>query len=288
MKKILKISLVLLTFIGFVSCDSTDDDTSYLNDRTPVAYFVPGNSGTLLVEEGVTRNAQITVGVSESRPYDRSFTVSIDPTSSAIEGEDFLLPNTTFQIPANSLVGSFNVTSGDYEASSLSGKTVKINLVEVEDTSVIGPRITYSLVVIRYCPIPETYMVGEYAISDVAATVGPGNGTENFSSSTVTISTSATDPTARVFSASVLPAFNSEIETVTLYLSCGSFSMSDVLPGLSCQPGGANPAYIFSTDPDNISTYDLDDDQSFVISYIEDPDSSCGGPFESSFSLTKL
>ena len=38
----------------------------------------------------------------------------------------------------------------------------------------------------------------------------------------------------------------------------------------------------------NNSSYDLSSDLNFTIFYTEDPLGSCGGPFLSSFSLTKL
>lgn len=286
MKYILNFRLLFIAaLLVFVSCDSKDDDTSYLDDRQTISYFAPVNAGTLLVEEGATRFYDVKVGVSDVLPYSRTYSITIDPSSAAVEGVDFSLVTSTFEIPANSVVGSFRLESGDYASSTLSGKTVKFNLVEVEDTKILENRSVFTLTVIRYCPIPADYMVGEYQIEDVLATVGPGNGTSNYASGVVTISSVDDDPTARTFSTPVLPAFNAEIETVNLYLSCGNFGMDDVNPGLFCTEG---VSYIFTADPENVPTYDLADDSSFTITYIEDPNGSCGGPFASSYRLTKL
>ena len=286
MKYILNFKLLFIAaLLVFVSCDSKDDDTSYLDDRQTISYFAPVNSGTLLVEEGASRFYDVKVGVSEALPYARTYTIVTDPSSEAVEGVDYTLATSTFEIPANSVVGSFRLLSGDYDSSTLNGKTVKFNLVEVEKTKILENRSTFTLTVIRYCPIPTDYMVGDYQIQDLVATVGPGNGTANYASGVVTISAVDDDPTARTFSAAVLPAFNAEIETINLYLSCGNMGMDDVNPGLFCVEG---VNYIFTADPENVPTYDLADDSAFTITYIEDPNGSCGGPFLSSYTLTKL
>ncbi|WP_040247854.1 hypothetical protein [Psychroserpens mesophilus] len=289
MKYILNFKLLFIAaLLVFVSCDSKDDDTSFLDDRAAVSYFAPASSGTLLVEEGASRFYDVKVGVSEAKPFSRTYTIMTDPTSEAVEGVDYTLATTNFEIPANAIVGSFRLASGDYESSTLSGKTVKFTLVEVEQSQVLENRSSFTLTVIRFCPIPADYMVGDYQIQDLVGTVGPGNGTSNFAPGVVTISADASDPTLRTFASPVLPAFNSEVETVNLFLSCGNFGMSDVDPGLSCNAGGAPPLYIFSADPDNVPTYDLSDDSSFTITYTEDPNGSCGGPYPASYLLTKL
>jgi hypothetical protein len=287
MKYILNFKLLFIaTLLVFVSCDSKDDDTSYLDDRQAVAYFAPVNSGTLLVEEGASRFYDVKVGVSEARSFARTYTIEIDPTSEAVNGVDYTLVSTTFEIPANSVVGSFRLVSGDYDSSTLTGKNVKFKLIELEDnTLILNTRSVFTLNVVRFCPIPDEYMSGEYAVADVTATVGPGNGTQNFAAGTVTIMSDPDDPTARVFETPVLPAFNAEIETVVLNLSCGNLKFSEVNPGLFCT-AGVN--YLFVDDLEAGNMYDLADDSVFVIQYIEDPNGSCGGPFMSSFSLTKL
>ncbi len=286
MKYILNFRLLFIAALSVVvSCDSADDDFSYLDDRQSVAYFAPGNSATLLVEDGATRFADVQVAVSEAKSFERTYTIAVDPSSEAVQGVDYMLPSTTFSIPANSVVGTFQVTSGDFAASTLTGKTARFSISEIEGSDILQTRNTFTLTVIRFCPIPDTYMVGDYAIADVAATIGPGNGTENFAAGTVTLTTTA-DPTERVFMSPTLPAFNTELETVVLSLSCGALKFSGVDMTLSCN-GGAS-AYVFGEDTEAGNTYDLANDNNFTIVYIEDPNGSCGGPYSSSFSLTKL
>ncbi|WCO01030.1 hypothetical protein [Psychroserpens ponticola] len=278
--------LFVAALLVFVSCDSSDDDTSFLDNRENVAYFAPVNTGTLLVEEDASRSYDVIVGVSDSKSFARTYTIMTDPTSEAVEGVDYSMASNTFVIEANSVVGSFKLLSGDYASSTLNGKTVKFVLVEIEDnTPILENRSVFTLTVVRYCPIPDEYMAGEYAISDVDATTGPANGTENFASGTVTIMTDPEDPTARVFMSPSLPAFNSEVETVVLNLSCGNLKFAGVDPGIFCTE---DVPYIFIDNLEAADMYDLADDSFFLINYTEDPNGSCGGPFSSSFSLTKL
>jgi len=133
------------------------------------------------------------------------------------------------------------------------------------------------------CPAPETFLVGEYQIADVTAVVGPGNGTSNFEPGLVNITGFGN---TRTFQNGILPAFNVEIETINLRLNCSVIQIEDVNPSLQCN--GVD-AYLFTTTDEAGSTpYSLiDGDASFIINYIEDPLGSCGGPFISSFSLTK-
>jgi len=134
------------------------------------------------------------------------------------------------------------------------------------------------------CSIPATFLVGEYTISDVEATTGPDNDTSNFEPGIVTLSG---EGTARTFQSRVLPAFLIDFQDVVLNLNCGIFQLGDLDPGLQCTAG---TPYIFSsTTEDQSSSYTIEgSDDFFVINYIEDPNGSCGGPFLSSFSLTKV
>ena len=135
--------------------------------------------------------------------------------------------------------------------------------------------------------IPSDFFVGDYAISDVAATIGPGNGTENFAAGTVTLIVDPLDPNGRVFQAGVLPAFNAEIETVRINFTTDNVvTLGVVDPSLSC--GGGIPYAYDAADIATSTPWDICNDNSITVVYTEDPFGSCGGPFVSSFNLTKL
>ncbi len=182
----------------------------------------------------------------------------------------------------NMEVGRDFVTSFDIVLTSVDVDGVNIG---VDENSVTAHRVTIP------CSNPEIvsndYFVGDYVIVDVSGVIGPGNGTENFASGTVTLIVDPTNPNKRIFSVGALPAFNGEIETVTIEFSTDNVVLlGNVDPTLSC--GGGVP-YIFSNAGiGNSSPWDICNDQFITIVYSEDPNGSCGGPFLSSFSLTKL
>ena len=115
MNKILKFSLLVLLFVGLSSCDSTDDNTSYLDNRVSVSFFAPGSSGTLLVKETSVSSFDIVIGISEPKPVSRAYTVSVDPSSTAVENVDFTM-SSTLTMPANSTIVNITITA-DYGAS---------------------------------------------------------------------------------------------------------------------------------------------------------------------------
>ena len=282
MNKIIKISLVLLTFIGFVSCDSSDDDTSYLNDRTSVSYFVPGSTGTLLVEEGVVSTFNVMVGISEPKPFDRSFTYSIDPSSTAVLNSDFTISSTLI-IPANSVVGSISVT-GDYDTSTLTGKTVKLVLNSVDD-SVLGARKVFTLNLIRYCPIPSSFFTGTYMIQQVSGNAPFGIGFAFGGNQIVEVS--ALTNTTRTFNYLYAPGAFDSPYYMNLDLICGSVFVSGTI-----QPGngtlGCGNGSIGQSTGSTPGSYDINDDAEVTVNILDfEPDSGCGTNYQAVIKLIK-
>ena len=134
-----------------------------------------------------------------------------------------------------------------------------------------------------FCPVPSTYFVGEYEIEDNVATVGPSNSSSNFESGTYLV---IANENTRSFQIGLLPVFTLSDFSVELNLNCGIIQMNDIDINLSCN--GIDTLIFASTNEAGSSIYDLNDDSSFIINYIEDPLGSCGGPFLSSFRMTKV
>ncbi|MEY8849002.1 BspA family leucine-rich repeat surface protein [Psychroserpens sp. XS_ASV72] len=129
------------------------------------------------------------------------------------------------------------------------------------------------------CDVPATFMIGEYVIEDYNATTGPSNGTNNFEPGTYMVSANGN---TRTFQIQVLPLFVFNEVTVELNLDCGIIQMTDINTNLTC----SGPSLLFAgTTVAESTTYDLNDDNEFIINYIEDPQGSCGGPFLSSFRM---
>lgn len=138
--------------------------------------------------------------------------------------------------------------------------------------------------------INDTYSIfeGNYQIEDVSAQIGPSNSTQNFASGVVTLTSIPFEENKKTFSASVMPAFLSNSQQITIeFLDDGTVKfIQDVNTTLSCNSGASN--YRYTGIGANTATYEVCNDNYVLINYVEDPDGSCGGPYQSSFSLTKI
>lgn len=186
---------------------------------------------------------------------------------------------------ANMELGRGFVTSFDVTLTAVDASSVSVGVTG--STSTTTHRVTIP------CSnpdvLPATYFVGDYAIADVVAQIGPGNGTENFGAGTVTLTVDPFNPNVRLFESTILPAFTggaafavsiefSEDDYVTL----GGF----VGAGISCN-GVDEYGFTSAAAADSVP-WDICNDINVTIQYAEDPNSACGGPYASSFSLIKL
>lgn len=242
-----------------------------------------------------------------SSDYVGPSTFTTDSACSAPFGLDFFgLQACSFEIYWNS--GSdetaWEVEYGEVGFTFGNGTVINTSNTNIVITDNLSPGTTYEVYVRSNCgsqgysdytdalvittnALDDSFLVGDYMIQDVSATIGPGNGTENFESGTVSISIDPSDSNKRTFIVNVLPAFSPEGEEIILEINGdGSISMNDVDPSVSC---GGGIAYILTNAGSNNSVISSCDDNDFiVINYVEDPLSSCSGPYNSSFSLTKL
>lgn len=272
--KIFKITL-LSAFIIMGTLTSCEDNTVIYDPDTgqTLAFFSEGSSD-LAVLIGESSSLTIELGVSTLSSSDRTVAISVDPNSTA-DPQNYMVPSSV-TIPANEFFGYMEVTGIDNTVET-TAESIIINIGTVDGAEVAG-NASHTISIFQVCPVPSDYLVGDYAIEDVVAIVGPGNGTENFESGVITIEVDPDEATSRVFTVGVLPAFAGS-RAVKLTLVCNTLILGDVVPGLTCD--GVS-AYIFTDAGANNSSYTISDDSSFLINYIEDPFGSCGGPFEAS------
>lgn len=133
--------------------------------------------------------------------------------------------------------------------------------------------------------LPSDFLVGTYMIEDVTGVIGPGNGTTNFAPGVVTITVDAFNPNVRLFNVAVVPAFNPAIQPVSLELTEDDrIVMGDIFSGIGCGP----IQYIYTEAGEDNSFWDICSDDFVLVNYTEDANASCGGPWVSTFSLTKV
>jgi hypothetical protein len=270
MKNILKSFGIILALV-VVACSTKEDDTVYLNNRTSVAYFVPGSAGTLFVREDSPSVFEVKVGVSEAKSVDRNFEIEILPTSTA-NPDSYTLQSGVLSIPANSVVGSFTVT-GNFSSTSLTGEILRIRLLGVEDT-MLGARDVFNLTIIRLCPLNASF-TGAYTLTQTTPGYAPAAGAPVFGNNITVNVTQGSTELERQFQVKFYPSLglgNPSTVPIVFELSCGSVNMigNTAASGIGC--GGSIAVGPTTGTP---STFNASDDSVIEITFHED---SSGGP----------
>ena len=304
MKKTIKFfACALLALALFNGCDSSNGLNDGRFNESPENGWVDFDSSTneiTILGTQTTLNVPVQINVPS---YPNGFNISYQlegvdgdftPFVTATSGTTFADPNAP---NASDRIANIVITFQNLDQERLMVNSFDVVLTGTDSPTVragVDPNSTTSTVRYRVnipcsnpAALPSDYFVGDYAIADVVAALGPGNGTENFASGTVTLTVDPTNPNRRVFQSGVLPAFNAELETIILDFTADNVvSINDVDPSLSC--GGGVP-YTFAAAAIADSTpWDICNDNSITVVYSEDVSASCGGPFVASFSLTKL
>lgn len=296
MKNIIKI-LAVVMLVAVFGCE--DDDGRFSNDPTTgwVA-FRSAQTTTAQVADMVTIPIDVRVPVYKDGlsinytivPITGDVSLFVSSTTGTIV-MDPSIPNTTSTpynryaeiiIPLmNTEAGRNFVTSFDVVLTSTSAPGVKIGL---DETSIIKHRVTIP------CSNPEVipadYFVGNYVIADQMATIGPGNGTENFQNSVITLTIDPSDPNSRLFTVRVLPAFVATPRNGKITFGTDNkVVLANLGTGIGCA-GPTGPQFSYGSAGSNNSPWDVCNDENITINYTEDINVSCGGPYMSSFTLT--
>ncbi len=269
MKNILKSFGIILALV-VVACSTKEDDSVYLNDRTSVAYFVPGSAGTLFVREDSPSVYEVKVGVSEAKSFARNFEIEILPTSTA-NPESYTIQSGVLSVPANSVVGSFTVT-GNFDTASLTGEILRIKLLGVDD-SVLGARDVFNLTIIRLCPLNASF-TGAYTLTQVTPGYAPAAGAPVFGNNVTVNVTMGSTELERQFQVKFYPSLglgNPSTVPIVFELSCGNVNMigNSAASGIGC--GGSINVGPTTGAPSN---FDANDDSVIEITFHEDS----GGP----------
>ncbi|WP_353779116.1 hypothetical protein [Winogradskyella sp. 3972H.M.0a.05] len=306
MKKTIKFLICsLLVLVLFNGCDADGLNDGRFNEN-PQTGWVDFNAST---DETTISGGQATLDVPVQinvPSYPNGFNISYQlegvagdftPFVTATTGSVFADPNAP---NATDRIANIVITFQNLDQERLIVNSFDVVLTATDDSNVrVGVDANSTSSSTRYrvnipCSnpdvLPADFFVGDYAIADVNANLGPANGTENFGAGTVTLTVDPTNPNRRLFSAAVLPAFTGGAPVpVSLefspddYVTLGGY----VGTGIGCG-GGIEFGYDAALPADS-TPWDICNDNSITIIYTEDAISSCGGPFAgSSFSLTKL
>ncbi|WP_323786817.1 hypothetical protein [Psychroserpens sp.] len=276
--------------IGWIQFAETNDAIIQVNTETQPSFNVPVDIQVPVVAEDLTISYNL-VPVSGLDPND---VFSNDGTIVSPAGES------SYAGPDNNTgIGYVYLANIEFDVSEIPFIT-ELMVFDVVLTATNNANITVGLAgadkpivqrVSILCAnpdsIPDDYFVGDYMLMDAVATIGPGNGTENFESGIVTLAIDPFNPNARTFSAAILPAFVPAQQFITIeFADDDTIKLGLVGSGIAC--GAGNPEYIYVDAGANSTLWSIcNDDDVVTIKYTEDPDSSCGGPYDSSFTLTR-
>ena len=284
MRNIYKIFAVAFITIAATSCERDQGEYPYLNGRDNILSF-SGSSGTLLVENGGANTFSVAVGATQV-VQSGTFGVTIDPSSTAVLGNDYFITNGTddgsgmlvFEFTSGNLIQGIELFA-DFGSSSPEGKTVVMNLVSLDNNFVVSSSSQYTLTLLQYCPL-EADFTGDYTLATTATGIF---GSTVFVNGTVTITEGAT-PTDRTFSSPTYPEFGAfPAMDFNFSLLCGNVQVpTGQATGVGCGSSTTlGPAA-------NVGSYDPADDSSFTIIITDDENgASCGQAFEAAFLLTK-
>ena len=152
-KYLIMIFFGILAFI--TSCN--EEDTSYMDNRKAVTYFTTTSSELTIGAEGES-SVVILVGSSDVSNSDRTFTVEIDPSSTAVEDVQFTADFDNLVIPAGQNFGEIKIT-GIFENSTPTGHELVLNLVSVEDSEVKYD-LQHTLKMYQFCDFDISLFVG--------------------------------------------------------------------------------------------------------------------------------
>jgi len=131
------------------------------------------------------------------------------------------------------------------------------------------------------CPVDAAYAVGEYSLKQTAGGEDPffGNPTR-FVEEDVTLATVASNPTRRTFTVNYLGGFTTR--TFTIEFSCGKVIKPSESAGAGC--GGS---ILWESDNSDLATYDVNDDGTIIVKFVDDAVDDCGVKQAVELTLTK-
>ncbi len=284
MKLTLKIMLIGLIAV-MASCSEADH--SIYNGKTAQQTLLQFGSTTyaLPVSIGATGSVEISVTASTVKNEDRTFNIEVIDSLTTADPSTYTVPS-TITIPAGKYIGTATIEGVD------NGLTVGVNeliALKLEDpdgdankvvTEDDLTEITQQVV----CPVPETFLVGKWKLTNVTQSVG-GSSYNNFKEGVVNI-TVGENPTDRVFNIDVFDGLGTATYPVTISLNCNKFVLNQVYTYVYC----TDALYYGPAAPADQSTYDLTNIQtSYIITYTEDLTGDCEAAGTlASFKLTKV
>ena len=269
------IPFFIAVFITLVGCEETQSPI-YDGGQTFIGFA--GTNTTLEVEVASMNTTTVTIDVSTTSSSERTATLSVVDEFTTIAATQYSVP-TTVTIPANSYSATLTVTAMDDGNLSSDGSTLRLSLESIDDGGV-ADNTQFTVNVFRICPVPETFLVGDYTIVQDSPYI---DGATFDDGSTVTITA---DGISRTFETINYPDYSSTLVPFTFSLICNNFIVPLQDNNTPCGSG----TDWFGPPVNNVSSgsYSIPNDSSFTLTFGDDLQTDCGAPLNTTYTFTKI
>ncbi|MGB2231948.1 MAG: hypothetical protein ACPH12_03405 [Flavobacteriaceae bacterium] len=299
MKKILNILITVLA-INLSSCDDGPEPVIYTGDASSERTFLSLDKSSYDLEVAINDvgDTEVILYSSTASSQDRTYTVNLDAEATTANTDAFTLP-TSITIAADSYKGSMtisaeDITSGDVDETvyqivftlgNLANVDMDIKATYDEDGVEMYHDYSEPVIVNMYetCPVDGSFFVGTYIMDDTSAF-------PNYSSAQEVVVSVGASSTDRVFETTFLPTTSvAGPQTVNLSLVCGKIAFKTIETTIFCSrdSNGDPISIVLGNADENNLEYDVTDDSSFVVNYIDDVNGSCGASSLQSLTFTK-
>lgn len=278
MKKnnLLKVAFLLFSLTAIFSCGDTDDNYKSYDGSSFINFNESQKS--VFVVNGTDNDVE--VQYNSMAPVSGSHTVTLvfdQANSTAILNQDIEIVSSSDQITDGETSGVFVVR---YLGSSTAANTVAKFTLQSSTLPNAVYNSTISLESTLTCPVADTKFVGNYLIQELTPYV---DGPTLSDGTVVQLSAIAGSVAGRKFQTKNYPNYCSPFMTFNFDLICGSVV---VRPSQS-STCACTSAGLFFGPATTASTYNVNDDSYFELTFTNDVTGDCGSAVQTTYSFTK-
>ncbi|MEM6720492.1 MAG: hypothetical protein AAF611_14290 [Bacteroidota bacterium] len=267
-----------ILFIGALfilsSCEETEAPIYDQGSQQALVSW-ESNTSSVGVLPGQSVTTTIEINVSRQSSSDRIVNLSISDASTS-GAENYSVP-ATVTIPANTYFASFDVTITDGSLD-LTPTTIVINLDDVEEGGNTTTN-THTISAFELAPLTGTYLIEQVSAEIDGPTLATGTEVE----------VSFVSTTRRSFDTANYPNYCSTPNTFTFDLVPDASGVAGeiVVPAQNSNCPCSSGANWFGPANGTNSTYDLNDDSVFFITFADDVQEDCGPVADTTYRFTK-
>ncbi|SCY22085.1 hypothetical protein SAMN05192588_1734 [Nonlabens sp. Hel1_33_55] len=284
MKKLLIFSV--LACLSLIGCDK-EDELIFLdveNGQNLVQFI--NRAEELPIVENSTGSVSVPVGVTTVSDVDRTFPISVDPSSTALPAS-YEIGNTV-TIPAGEYVGFIEINGTDNNVE-VTPRALILNLEPTGDIVLNERTSTIAVSIFQVCPLPDDFAVGDYDLVVTQSAGGFGfpifrspDSESSADRGKTRVTLTAASISQRTYLAIPRSGGTAQARTFTLNFICNSLNLADnvadpINPPLLYGPGRTASSYANTTD-----------DSLFIVNFTGNVNGAFGGaPAQGTFELRK-